>query len=91
MKFVFVPLLLAATLITSVVHAEPNPALLEANFHKCIKHDSSWYQRWGYWVAAFNRKEAYRFCRSYDPDFGIRMTGCYIDHEWMAAGYYCEY
>ena len=91
MKFVFAPLLLAVLFTSSVGHTEPNPAVLKANFYNCIKNDSSWYARWGYWVAAFNRKEAYRFCRSYDPQFSIRMTGCEINEEWMNAGYTCEY
>ena len=92
MKTMLTTAILAIGLFSSVGHAYPDPSKLEANFYKCIKHDESWYRRWGQYIESFDRNVAYRNCRSYDPIYAdIKMAGCRMHGSFHKAGYYCVY
>lgn len=90
MKNSFRNILVLAAIVSafgSAANALPTAEKLHDNFNKCVASDPTWYNRWGYYVASFDRNEAWKICRYYSGD--IKMTTCKVNGHWLQAGYYC--
>ena len=93
MKTPIACLAIALTLMGSTSYAGwPTKEEMAENYQTCMASDPSWYQRWGQYLASFDRDEAYAFCRSFYHGADIKIMGCYDDnHKWLKAGYYCYF
>jgi hypothetical protein len=60
----------------------------EANFQACAAADESWMRRFGQYLVSYDPYEANDICAR-DNGRSHRM-GCYINGEWLTAGYYCD-
>ena len=91
MKKMFYATLVSLSFISSLSYAGQSPAELKANWNKCVASDSSWYNRWGYWVVSFDKNESQKICNNWIyTGMQTRMTGCYIGGHWINAGWYCQ-
>ncbi|OFZ30670.1 MAG: hypothetical protein A2622_13450 [Bdellovibrionales bacterium RIFCSPHIGHO2_01_FULL_40_29] len=88
MKKYFTCVLIAASLLGSTSHAV-SEATLAKNYQTCMDNDPSWYSRWGYYLASFNRYEAWDICRGIWSGADIAMMGCRHNKKWLKAGYHC--
>lgn len=93
MKKMILGMMFAIGLTSSVSFANrPSASELSHGFVMCTNNDSSWTQRWGNYVVAFDIYAASATCRktSTEPMMEPAMTGCHIDGHWVNAGYYCK-
>lgn len=86
-------ILLAASLMLSSVSAFafPTPDEMAANFETCVNADSTWMQRFGRYVVAFDLYDAVNICRenSFQPQRPV-LAACNTESGYLYAGYYCQ-
>lgn len=70
--------------------AFPTPEEMEANYNTCMSNDSSWYQRFGQYVVAFDLNSAARICGKAEAPGQPRLASCKDSGSWIYAGYYCD-
>jgi hypothetical protein len=66
---------------------------MRANFQACNASDESWNRRWGQYLVAFDRDEAFRICRErswYGAPAEPELMSCKVNGHYVLAGYFCQ-
>ncbi|MBC7741516.1 MAG: hypothetical protein H7061_04935 [Bdellovibrionaceae bacterium] len=85
-------MILAASVMMSLTgsfaFASRDSRSMKENYATCAHANSSWYQRFGQYVVAFELGEAAAICHARGEDY--KSTGCRVNGETLQAGFYCQ-